>query len=155
MTQELDLHALRKVAEAATPGPWIAHEAGEEPGNWWVWQESKLPYYGGVAEVVGRDSGTICYPEISGGHGDGEGERLDATHIATFDPPTVLTLLSRLEQAEQAVQRVRELHPITFYDKWGRTSLEPASHGGWCSNCGRFDGDACRTIRALDGDGRG
>lgn len=76
-------------------------------------------------------------------------------YIQAASPSFVLALLSRLEQAEQAVARVRELHPMRFYDKWGRDSSEPLGRGGWCSICGRFDGDACRTIRALDGDGRG
>lgn len=108
-----DLTDLRKIAEQATDGPWIAHEAGDEPGNWWVWQELKLPYYGGVAEVVGRDPGNICYPEISGGYGDGERERLDATHIATFDPPTVLELLDRAERAEaKLITQTRVLKTI-------------------------------------------
>ncbi|UAV84817.1 putative ead/Ea22-like family protein [Glutamicibacter phage BIM BV-113] len=33
----------------------------------------------------------------------------DAKFIATFDPPTVLALLTQLEQAEAQVARVREL----------------------------------------------
>lgn len=105
-----DLNELRKVAENATPGPWIAHELGGEPGYWWVWQESKLPYYGGVAEVAGRDPGIICYPEISGGHGDDDQDRIDAEFIATFDPPTVLALLSRLEQAEKNADTYQALY---------------------------------------------
>lgn len=144
MTIHLD--TLRKTAEAATPGPWIAHELGGEPGYWWVWQESKLPYYGGVAEVAGRDPGTICYPEISGGHSDGEQDRIDAEFIATFNPETVLALLSRLEQAEQQVARVREV--IRQYDPDCLTCM--------CNS----DGDCCKCTVAdfqetLDGDGRG
>ncbi len=79
----------------------------------------------------------------------------DGAKSGTIRTEDLAALLSRLEQAEQAVQRVREMHSITFYDKWARTSLEPEGHGGWCSECGRFDGDSCSTIRALDGDGRG
>lgn len=87
-----NLDTLRKTAENAhsvLPEPWI---------------------------VMG-DSNTVSVVELS--HRDGSiisgGAVADAhttpfrDHIATFDPGTVLALLSRLEQAEQAVQRVREV----------------------------------------------
>lgn len=138
-----NLDNLRKIAEAATPGPWTVmdvNDPGEGVNFIDVHQDGKS------WEVVSR--------RLPDRHDDRDQMSADATHIATFDPPAVLALLSRLEQAEQAAARVRELHPITFYDKWGRTSLEPVGHGGWCSNCGRFDGDSCETIRALDGDTR-
>ena len=101
-----DLSKYRKLAEEATPGPWVALEVADEPGNWWVWQESKLPYYGGVAEVVGRDPGSICYPEISGGHGDGEQERLDAEFISAFNPSVAIYLIDRIRIAEDQRDRV-------------------------------------------------
>lgn len=88
----MELNELRKIAENAhsvLPEPWI---------------------------VMG-DSNTVSVVELS--HRDGSiisgGAVADAhttpfrDHIATFDPPTVLALLSRLEQAEQAVARVEQL----------------------------------------------
>lgn len=78
---------LRKVAEAATPGPWRAVDDAD--GFTFVDRGSgRLAI---VAEVVpsNRNRGN------------------DSLHIATFDPPTVLALLSRLEQAEQAVERAK------------------------------------------------
>jgi len=49
--------------DAATPGPLVAVDldaeingetiTGAEHGWWWVWQESKKPYYGGVIEAEG------------------------------------------------------------------------------------------------------
>jgi hypothetical protein len=74
---------LKRVAEAATPGPWVAQgrylgtpnhmsfvaECRDQNGNWTTDRMSKA----------------------------------NATFIATFDPPTVLSLLSRLSAAEARV----------------------------------------------------
>lgn len=109
MTQELDLTRLRAVAEAATPGEWTLEydnaddwEAGIDDGDYPYalhgprncsfdhWTDKRL-----VKDDLNRVT------EIS------EMVDGDAKFIATFDPPTVLALLSRLEQAEQQVARVR------------------------------------------------
>ena len=85
-----DLNDLRKIAEAATPGSWAAE-----------------PYLYGVG-----DGGRIrvTSPSDDGAHNLAEDVLPEnATHIATFDPPTVLALIARLEQAEQQVARVREV----------------------------------------------
>lgn len=97
-----NLDTFKKVANSASEGPWVALEAGDEPDYWWVWQESKLPYYGGVAEVAGREEGVIAYPEISGSIDSSEQEKADAIHMATFDPPTVLTMLEMIEEGQGA-----------------------------------------------------
>jgi len=106
----LNLDTLRKIAEAATPGPWEASDRG-----------------------IGYEVHDASAYELNSGMRETFTES-DATHIATFDPPTVLALLSRLEQAEQAVQRVRE----AMGKPWG--SAITAKH---------------IIRRALDGDGRG
>ena len=79
-----NLDTLRKTAEAATPGPWEASDRG-----------------------IGYEVHDASGYELNSGMRETFTES-DATHIATFDPSTVLALLSRLEQAEQAVQRVRD-----------------------------------------------
>ncbi|GGJ59154.1 ead/Ea22-like family protein [Glutamicibacter ardleyensis] len=110
-----DLTELRKIAEAATPGNWIPFEPGEEPGYWWVWLEEKLPWYGGIAQVSESDPGSVCQAMITDSR-DPAQDKADATHIATFQPSTVLALIERVEAAEQALdfhtQRDRELKAL-------------------------------------------
>ena len=88
-----NLDTLRKIAEATPAGDWEPRTTGPWHGDHWYVSS------GGehVAMIAAQD-----------GINEDEREPL-ATHIATFDPPTVLALLSRLEQAEQAVSRVREV----------------------------------------------
>lgn len=106
-TQPLDLTALRETANAATPGPW---SWGEESKGWGdcgpnLETVERGPVYsdgsqGSLSTVVG-----------SWGH-DANGisvEDNDATHIAAFDPPTVLALLDRLQAAEAKLARVENL----------------------------------------------
>jgi len=75
---ELDLKQLREIAEAP----------GVRPGSWNVYDR-------GIGYEVHDENGY----ELTGGMRE-TFDKADATHIATFDPPTVLALLSRLEQAE-------------------------------------------------------
>jgi hypothetical protein len=49
------LEELRRLETEATKGPWVIQDLSDATysskdgtGWWWVWQESKLPYYGGV-----------------------------------------------------------------------------------------------------------
>lgn len=49
------LDEIQARADAATDGPWVIRDISDhiyspadDTGWWWVWQESKLPYYGGV-----------------------------------------------------------------------------------------------------------
>lgn len=170
----MELNELRKVAEAATPGPW---QWGPERSHWGdcgpnLETVERGPLYedgsqGAAAEVVG-----------SWGH-DANGisvEDHDKAFIATFDPPTVLALITELEtfrrrldamrrqrdgyrnqlrKAEQQIQRVRELHeriPVAVNGRW------EIDHCKFCYEQDFSSNDAvwpCPTIRALDGDGRG
>lgn len=123
-----NLDNLRKIAEAATPGPWETL-GGQGP-------------FGTHAVCHRMEQGTLV--EIA--YRDAHFDKANAVHIATFDPPTVLALLSRLEQAEQAVARVREV--IHEYDPDCLTCM--------CNS----DGDCCKCTvadfqEALDGDTRG
>ncbi len=86
MTQELDLTNLRKIAEAATPGPWeMRNESPQMDGR-----NFTLRVHG----KAGIRMSAHCY----GFNGDPE-------FIATFNPETVHDLIDRLEQAEQTVER--------------------------------------------------
>lgn len=94
---ELDLKALRKVAEAATAGPWVQGYLNE------VWAGGKAP----IVNWQGFDDSDR-----------GRAEHFaNAAHIATFDPPTVLALLDRIEAAEKR---------LSHLDWWGREALNQA-----------------------------
>jgi hypothetical protein len=76
----MDDAELKRVAEAATPGPWSSDRADAPGASWEVWGHDGSDYENFVADCrIGR---------------------ANATYIATFDPPTVLGLLSRLSAAE-------------------------------------------------------
>ena len=86
-----DLTDLRKIAEEVDNSPWAVQES----------------FKNGGARVI--DANGFALPGcFNCGENDAVYEEVDATHIATFDPPAVLDLLTRLEQAEAAVARVRE-----------------------------------------------
>ena len=87
----MELNELRKTAEAATPGPWEMRE--ENP------QMDGRNFTLRVHDQAGIRMSAHCY----GFNGDPE-------FIATFDPPTVLALLSRLEQAEAIVNQLTPTH---------------------------------------------
>lgn len=89
---DINLTELRKVAEAATPGPWtVDGHVGSEYDDLVV-----APYPGGEPGWVVGVAETETSPE-------------GATHIATFDPPTVLALLDRVAELEAVVGRVEAL----------------------------------------------
>ncbi|WP_181578172.1 ead/Ea22-like family protein [Arthrobacter sp. AQ5-05] len=131
-----DLTALRKTAEAATPGPWE------------MWN----PAVGGSHISI---AGKLAWRSIESASSFADDEKIphwaDARHIAAFDPPTVLALLDRVEAAEKAVAAVRELHAHEHYDKYGRSQESPQGHGAWCTFCGNAPDDYCATVRALSG----
>jgi len=74
-----DRDKLRAVAEAATQGKW--------------WR------YSDVSEVV------RCGQKVDGLAGEPVEGAANATHIATFDPPTVLQLLDDLDEARAIARR--------------------------------------------------
>lgn len=110
---DIDTGALRKVAEAATPGPWTVkhHGAGGVIEAWAV--ETDDPQRDAVCIDFDRD-----YGDPMGGCED----EATALHIAAFDPPTVLALLDRLEAAEAKVARVEALRE-EFKSRGGLTLL--------------------------------
>lgn len=92
----INLDALRKTAEA------------EETQKWGGWAFEEDDFDGFCIYINDGDNFGRSYVAKDLTQGESEGEST-AEFIATFDPPTVLALLSRLEQAEQAVQRMREV----------------------------------------------
>lgn len=83
------LRELKEIAEKATPGPW-------EQDVDTVWADD-------------CDHHPILGPDYAN-HTCRSGEQTvaNAAHIATFDPPTVLSLLSDLERARSLVTRQSE-----------------------------------------------
>ena len=65
-------------------------------------------------------------------------DKEDATHIATFDPPTALALVAEVRELRAKVERVRELHRENAYPD------RPVSR---CRDCD--DVWPCETARAL------
>lgn len=91
-----DLTKLRKIAEAATPGPWATETESGVPAN----TSSGYAVYG--EENQERDD----LPGITGYHDESTSAE-NARHIAAFDPPTVLALLAELDQARTTIRAMR------------------------------------------------
>jgi hypothetical protein len=94
MPAPLDLEALRKIAEAATPGPWSV----------WLHDDPRLRFVsdgqGNIADEVGPD---------------------DAAHIAAFDPQTVIALLDGLDAV--TVERDAALENVRHSDMTGAENV--------------------------------
>lgn len=86
---DLDYPELRRIAEAATPGPWevLACDSG-------------VSYRALNASVITARSGDeVAVADWVGEYDDPHaGEGCDARHIAAFDPPTALALLDDVER---------------------------------------------------------
>lgn len=84
-----DLTDLRKIAEEATPGEWVYGDNRDGLGN--KLHPAKFPgKYNPIADF-----------EYTEDH--------DAEFIATFDPPTVLTLLNRIADLEAKLSRAKNV----------------------------------------------
>lgn len=88
LTDELEEE--RRIIDAATAGPWVAHDLSDATFNsenragwWWVWQKSQLTHYGGVIEISdsGEPRGAIGEAGITD-QSNGHQERADAEFIA-------------------------------------------------------------------------
>lgn len=84
----IDTKELRRLAQAATPGPWINH--GRQPNV------AGLPHSAVAAK-------TLLARVYSEAYGDVEQETANASFIAAANPAAVSELLDRLEAAEKAV----------------------------------------------------
>lgn len=133
----INLDTLRKIAEAATPGPWTEFHENGTPGEY---EAFNCPPATGAM--------LVNYAPM-------EQRAKDSRYIATFDPPTVLALITELEtyrsrldamrrqrdgyrnqlrKTEQQIQRVREI---------AKADLK-------CPCCSGYE----EILRALDGDTR-
>ena len=80
----LDLDALEVVANAATAGPW--------------WTSVGLGSFQYTVEGLDADFHLVAQRLI----------HPDATHVATFDPPTVLALIAALKEAQARIDRASD-----------------------------------------------
>lgn len=92
------LAELRAVAEAATPGPWEAD--GQEVTQHWSRPE---PW------TTIASSEVVCMSYCYGGSARGIERDEDADHIAAFDPPTVLALLSEIAELRDRETRIHHV----------------------------------------------
>lgn len=93
------LAELRRIAEAATPGPWRISDDG--PADRFVIASADR---GHIAETTQGDSFT---EDLANAH-----------HIATFDPPTVLAMLDRIEALEYMVSWYSSRR-LSGLSRWG------------------------------------
>ena len=84
-----DRTKLRRLAEKATPGPWIT------TSHKFVSPVTDLEY---VAVTVDAGDRTIC---------DAQTRPEDAAYIAAMHPKTTLALLDQLDKAEAMIQELR------------------------------------------------
>lgn len=79
----MDIAEQLEICSKATAGPWIPFQPADDEGWWWVWQESKLPGYGGVADTSMRErDGSLAHACIDDSLNGTEQERCDAVFIA-------------------------------------------------------------------------
>lgn len=82
----IDIKELRRLAEAATPGPWRYREDDDEH-----------------AAAVAHEHGWVDAILPSG-----EQENKDAEYIASANPSAILSLLDHIEQQEAEIARLRK-----------------------------------------------
>lgn len=139
------LEGLRRVAEAATPGPWEWEPPSKE--SWPDGDESLVTAYVPAGEQY---PSSVLYGwgyDASGINASDE----DRSFIATFNPLTVLALLDRLAAAEAAVERCRARMDRLAEDQQAALNV-----------CGRFEehlviavnlySEACDDLSAALGD---
>ena len=88
---------LRRLAEAATPGPWFAHEAKRSANTKYRWVGRRHHQQNGSG---------VC--RIIGDPGPPDRKDADAAYIAAANPAAILALLDRLRDAEAREARLRE-----------------------------------------------
>lgn len=87
-----DLAELLKIAEAATPGPWTVEKYG---------QESLVVHYD-------RDN-RVCFMATPGKLSDWKTIRLNAAHIAAFNPTVAEALVRVAMAAEKLMQHIERI----------------------------------------------
>ena len=89
----LDREALRRLAEAATPGPWHI-EIESEGGD-----------FGSIisTSITGVKAEKDWIFRLDDDYGTGAAPRHDSKYIAAANPQTILALLDELEAAEREI----------------------------------------------------
>lgn len=107
-----DLTALRRIAEAATPGPW-RNDGQLDPhivydDDWSIAEATRYDH----DQPLGASRGPGYIDPLA-----------NAAHIAAFNPATALRLLARLERAEADAARLREVvrYPVESVE-WAHPS---------------------------------
>ena len=101
MTRKNHREKLRRLAKAATPGPWYLD------GPWWYGDDDSA-YCISTAEDAGRIAVTISPPKYIFG-GAREIRDANARYIAAANPAVVLDLLDQLDAAEARLAAMREI----------------------------------------------
>lgn len=100
MIDNKQLKQWREIAEAATDGPW---------------DYSEMPSHGDfvVSETNAGRGVRYRIARIGQHHGSHRERNMhDATHIATFDPPTALVLLDEIERLRNALDTIESMATI-------------------------------------------
>ena len=136
-----DLTELRRLAEAATPGPWYLD------GPWWYGDDDSA-YCISTAEDAGRIAVTIAPPRYIFG-GEREVRDANARFIAAANPAAVLALLAERDALAAKVERVRALADEWTYN--GEFGWDDGSHANG-TDCvvQALDYAAAKLRRALD-----
>ncbi len=118
------LAELRRIAEAATPGPW---ELDIREYGFRIRMGSAVPYTGVYKpqHLIEWDPGVYYapdYPETDAENRQYLEAEANARHIAEFHPPTVLALLDRIEALEYMLLRLYQ------------DTVVPGT--GYCHRCG-------------------
>lgn len=92
--KNLDLEELKEIAHSATPGRWYHEEDQYDPSPSIIRSEHGRRYDVILKVTANYEFGAAHISEAN------------MTHITTFSPSTVLSLLSRLEAAEARVQEL-------------------------------------------------
>ena len=161
MTERIDRDALRKLADAAEPGPWYAH-----PGGHYVY----TPDMGGLVQNWNGDWDAKAGMEFIAAARTAVPALLDALKLqekitaalraearAMRQRITDLAQEARdergaaLDQMEQV--RIREARLEAVRELHSGSRLIPGTPVFGCSECGEpNETEPCATIRALDGD---
>lgn len=100
----IDTKALREIATAATQGPWRV-----EAGTTLIWgacsQDDTTTY--GMGYPIAEARVSPSNPRWAPGPSADEGEA-NASHIATFDPPTVVAMLDEIDRLRALIGRAGE-----------------------------------------------
>jgi hypothetical protein len=116
MTQDLSdlkLEEWERIAREATPGPWELQDGCS-------WRRIGTRWHDGNV-LCPTNHPTDHHPDLCAGRG--EDVYANLRHITTFDPPTVLSLLSALKEAREALRPIAKiadhLTPGTYGPAWG------------------------------------